>query len=181
MRKLSKLAFIIFVPIVLGVGLIVSGNYFRNDAVAQAGRFVLSIGIPVTAISIVVVGIILIVTGKASDVKGPDGFSLFQNAQADFGGSDGAQDTGEEAPCKDDAPSPAEAESERLEEINSARGYESQLKYEQYQMDHSAEAYRLSDKKSRVKGWLLLGFLLTCFVLVLVFAFFRLYVGAIVC
>lgn len=167
MKKFSKLAFIVFIPIVLGVGLMIAGNYFRNDAVSKAGSMVLSIGIPLTMVVLVGVGLVMIFRdGRSSNVTPlPDdtaanGGETLQNGAAQ---------------------SPDEIEKEKIADINSSYGYESQRKYNKYRMDHSAEAYRLSDKKSRVKGLVLMVFLLTCFALIIVFSFFKLYIGAIVC
>ncbi|MDE7348213.1 MAG: hypothetical protein K2N53_00950, partial [Clostridia bacterium] len=67
MKKLRKMSLLVFVPIILGVALTVIGSLTHNELIANIGGKVLSIGIPVTMFVLVVVGLILMITGKLED------------------------------------------------------------------------------------------------------------------
>lgn len=71
MKKLRLMSMIVFVPIVLGVGMLIGGSVTDNQTAASIGGWVLSAGIPVTMFVLVVVGLVLMITGKIdlSDAK----------------------------------------------------------------------------------------------------------------
>ncbi len=58
------MSMIVFVPIVLGIGLLIGGSVADNQTAASIGGWVLSAGIPVTMFVLVVVGLVLMMTGK---------------------------------------------------------------------------------------------------------------------
>ena len=64
MKKLRLMSMLVFVPIVLGVLMLILGTTNDNSSVAYAGVLMLEAGIPVTMFILVVVGLVLMITGK---------------------------------------------------------------------------------------------------------------------
>ena len=64
MKKLRLMSLIVFVPIVLGIGMLIGGSFTGNQTAASIGGWMLSAGIPVTMFVLVVVGLVLMITGK---------------------------------------------------------------------------------------------------------------------
>ncbi|MDE5592356.1 MAG: hypothetical protein K2I75_00205 [Clostridiales bacterium] len=86
MKKLRSMSMIVFVPIVLGIGLLIGGSLTDNQAAASIGGWVLSAGIPVTMFVLVVVGLVLLITGKidlSDDKKSSVGGSAVSNNPQD--------------------------------------------------------------------------------------------------
>ena len=160
MKKLRKLSFVIFIPIILGIVLIIAGSSSDNAQVTHAGELVLSIGIPATMFIVVVIGLVLMITGKTVD----DNSNVHDEMVG--GGINGSE---------------REEELSEIEDVNSSYGYDSQRKQGEYYMRQTAKAYKNSTPKEKVLGGLFLGFLLTDFALIMVFAFLRIMVGALVC
>ncbi|MDE6028695.1 MAG: hypothetical protein K2F90_00020 [Clostridiales bacterium] len=80
MKKLRLMSMLVFVPIVIGVGMLVGGSLTGNATAAFIGGWVLSAGIPVTMFVLVVVGLVLIITGKIN-------LSDYKNKKSAFGDS----------------------------------------------------------------------------------------------
>lgn len=152
------------IPVVLITGIVLNvvGHRTGNITLAKVGIGILTYGLPATMFTLVVVGLVLMMTGKLSDSD--------KNKKSDvtFGKS------AEEAAAE-------ETEDEKIEKINSSYGYESQKQLAEYQIDHVANAYKNSGRGDRIKGWLFFGFLMTDFALILVFAFLGIMIGALVC
>lgn len=155
MKKLFKLISIVLIPIIVGLILVIVGGKTDNDKVAYAGRIVLSVGIPVSMIISVVVGLVLIITGRGEGKKNDNPL--------------------------DKSVSETEREYSEIEGVNSSYCYESRLREAEYLSRHAAENYKKSTNKQKVLSGLFLGFLIADFALILVFAFLRMMVGVIVC
>lgn len=155
MKKLYKLSLIVLIPLISGLVLVIVGNNGGNENIARIGRGILSIGLPVTMFLLVVIGIVLMITGKLSDK--------------------GGQDDGE--------PTPRTKEDEALDiaDVNSSYGYESRRKSGEYMINRVADNYKNSSAKDKLLGWLFFGFLMVDFFLILVFAMLRNMTGTIVC
>ncbi|MDE5896284.1 MAG: hypothetical protein K2H43_00555, partial [Clostridia bacterium] len=157
------LSFLVLIPLIGGIILNIVGGQLENERIVYAGSLMLSVGVPVTMFLLVVIGLILMITGRLADDKG---------------GTKDAK-TDEEANLQDAGA--AEREEEKIEEVNSSYGYDSRRKNSEYLMGHVADNYKNSTLKEKISGWLFFGFLMTDFALILVFAFLRLWVGIIVC
>lgn len=168
MKKLRLISMLVFVPIVLGLGLLIGGGAAGNETAIYIGEMVVSIGIPATMFVLVVVGLVLLITGKLdlSDDK-----SRAKDTQSE------EQDEPSE---KRDEQTDREKEYTQLAEINSSRGYRNRDKRAEYMARHTSNAYKNSTTKSKVLGWMFFGFLMTDFAMIMVFAFLRIFVGAIV-
>lgn len=178
------MALLVFVPIILGIVLTVVGSRTGNESVAYAGKMILSIGIPATMFVLVVVGLILMITGRLSDDNGkterkPEnvGDSARPSASEGFEKADVI----EKADIAENTETAADREAESLADINSSYGYESQYKAAEYQMEHVAENYKNSTRSDKIKGWLFFGFLMTDFALIIVFLFLRIMTGCFIC
>ncbi|MDE6790207.1 MAG: hypothetical protein K2J61_00640, partial [Clostridia bacterium] len=145
MKKLTKLSFLVPVPFLVGLALRITGTYTDNQGLARVGTGIMIYGTPIIMFILVVIGIIMMTTGKLSDKK----------SDVTFGES--AEESSEEGQKSE--------EEKALEDINSSYGYESKMKLAEYQMDHVANAYANSSKGNRIKGWLFFGFLMTDFAL----------------
>ena len=157
MKKLFRLACLALVPFVSGIVLLMLDNPTCN----RIGSFIMSIGMPVTLFILVVIGIIMMITGRLDDSRKPKKRR----------GSDvtGAPDESQETPQVDPAfETTAEREARELSDINSSYGYDSRYKSAEYQMSHVAHNYKHASPKEKVLGWLFLGFLLSAFGLALV-------------
>lgn len=64
MKKLRLMSMLVFVPIVSGILLLILGSAIDNSDVEYAGMLMLSAGVPVTMFILVVVGLVLMMTGK---------------------------------------------------------------------------------------------------------------------
>ena len=186
MKKLAKLSLLVFVPIIAGIVCVVVGNTGGNSTVANVGVIVLSAGIPATMFILVVVGLVLMITGKLGDGKSNAESSSTAPPIAD------ASDVPTASTKSVTDSDPAEWNVQRAtgeidremsdrEEINSAYGFKSRYKYGEYQMRHTADNYKRASSKDKVLGWLFFAFLMIDFALILVFAFCRIMIGAIVC
>ncbi|MDE5756822.1 MAG: hypothetical protein K2I23_07010 [Clostridia bacterium] len=160
MKTLRKLSFIIFIPIILGIVLIIAGSGSNNAQVTHAGEMILSIGIPVTMFIVFVIGLVMMITGKTVNDNSNTHDEMV-----------GGKANGSER----------ESELSEIEDVNSSYGYESQRRQGEYYMRQTAKAYKNATPKEKILGGLFLGFLLTDFALIMVFAFFRIMVGAIIC
>ena len=154
-----KLCLIVPIPFIVGLILDFVGYRTGNIALAQAGIKIMTFGSPLVMFAAVVISLVMIITGRwsLSDDKKSDGPEADGNASA------------------------AETESSKIEDINNSYGYESQMKTAQFQAEHTANNYRQADRSEKIKGWLLFGFLMTDFALILVFGLLGIMVGAIVC
>ncbi|MDE7107680.1 MAG: hypothetical protein K2O39_05095 [Clostridiales bacterium] len=191
MKKLRLMSMLVFVPIVLGIGLLIGGSLTDNQTAASIGGWVLSAGIPITMFVLVVVGLVLMITGKldlSDDKKSSDGVSPVGNEQPDDDEDEWVDIGNDEDEPKDvvggeDSISGDEKKKEykQLSDINTSRGYDSKIKEAEYMARHTSDAYKNSSAKEKVFGWLFFGFLITDFFMIMVFAFIRIFVGAIVC
>lgn len=160
MRKLAKLSFIILIPIVLGGILTAAGFFTADETVSVIGFWVLVAGIPAVMVVLITVGLVLIITGR---------LNLDDSKKADKS----SQPETEKRKATD--------EENDIREVNSSYRYESRYASAKYQANHISKIYKLSNLGDRIKGWLFFSFLIIDFVLILVFAFLGITLGAIIC
>lgn len=158
MRKLFIFSPIVLIPLIIGFGL----QNDKNPVVSYAGEVILWVVFPLTAIAFVAVGLALLMTGKLD--SGSTKSVKFDTADGKSGNNDVTS---------------AEV-SDRIDEINSAQGLESQIKQAQFIADQSAHAYRNSSKKVKIRGWIFYAFLMLSFATIPCFLFFKVYLGAII-
>lgn len=163
-------------PFILGLILDIVGYRIGNLSMAKAGIMLMSYGTPAIMFILVVIGLILMITGRLSDDDARDTRSDERHGYQPE--TDGGISKAEERPEREEQ---AEKEAEKLADINSSYGYDSQMKLAEYQMDHVSNAYRNSSRREKILGWLFFGFLMTDFGMIMVFAFFGSMVGALVC
>lgn len=73
MRRLVKLSYIIPIPIVIGLTLCLVGGFTKNSTLSYVGGWIMSAGVPLTMFFVVVIGLILMITGKLeTDVDDDD-------------------------------------------------------------------------------------------------------------
>lgn len=164
-KKPNKLALLVFIPIAVGIGLIIGGSVGDSYAMRMAGVYVLFGG----SFAMAVIMTIVIIAGglrpdKSADKSKPDG-----NASPPV-----------VAP-PDKTRDAAAEEAERIADINTSYGYDNKIKEAEHQISHIKRAYKHSSGGDKVKSFLLLGFLLTDFFMIIVFAALRIFVGSIVC
>ncbi len=150
MKKLKKISLIVLIPIIVGVILLIVGNYTKNKPVFSAGQLILSAGTFVTMFILVVICLILVMTGKLEDGKSEKKKEERRKREEEDSDSD-----------EDERPS-------REEEIKDFS-------------KRAGKRYKNSTDKEKILGWLFFGFLMTDFFLIPVFAFFQIYIGALVC
>ena len=156
MKKLYKLSFIILIPLITGIILTVAGIVTGNDTVLGIGIIMFEIVLPAVMFILVVVGLILLITGRLSDKpKSPE--------------------------CNNEPVRDREKEQSDLDEINTSHGYKNWYDQGEYMIDHTANNYKNSTGKERILGWLFFGFLITDFALIPIFAFLGITLGAIIC
>lgn len=155
MRKLRKLSFIVFIPIAFGLLFKILGLKIENETLELVGDKLLVPGIFITISVIVVIGLILMSTGKLADYKKTD--------------------------AKTENSHTKEEENENIKDINSSYGYESKAKQGNYMLRHLGENYRNSTRKEKVLGGMFLGFILLDFFLIMVFAYLNIPIGSYIC
>ena len=193
------MSMIVFIPIVLGIAMMVIGSFADNETMYRVGVWILTAGIPITMFVLVVVGLILMITGKIDLADGKSRASdKKQDEQSEWEEVDEDEDCEEKKPQRkkqdedsewievdDDDTVKEQSEREReytdLAAINTSHGQSNKEKNAEYIMRHSANRYKNSPTKDKVLGWLFFGFLMTDFALIMVFGFLEIFVGAIVC
>lgn len=153
MKKLYKLSLLLFIPFLLGLALNIIGGQTDNGQMARIGQMILSIGMPVSMVLMVVIGLVLTITGRLSDNNKKN----------------------------DEQTSEREKEYTEIAEANSARRYESHLRQGEYVSRHLADNYKNSTLTEKILGWLFFGFLIGDFLLIFLFTYLRNFVGIIVC
>lgn len=83
MKKLIKLSFIVFIPFVGGLITTLVGSFTKNETVINIGMMIMSIGIPVTMFALVVIGLVLIMTGRLNDGERPPRNRKTEQAEID--------------------------------------------------------------------------------------------------
>lgn len=164
MKKLVKMSMIIPAVFILGIVLSIVGSLIGNETLSLVGVCILTYGLPAVMFILVVVGLILMITGRLSDND--------KKSDVTFAKSE---------PEKAIPSSAAEEEAEKLKDINSSYGYESNRKLAEYQMDSVSTVYRNSSSRERVLGWLFFGFLMTSIGLAIVFLFLNIVIGFFIC
>lgn len=173
MKRLVKLSLIILIPLISGFALVVAGGALGNEDIIRIGELILLYGMPITMFLLVVIGLVLMITGKLSDSKKSDDQS---NAQSDAQLDDNTETLAQRQQSKT-----KEDEISELRGVNSSRGYESRRKSDEYMMRHVANNYKHATPKEKVLGWLFFGFLMTDFALIFVFGVIHNIAGVIVC
>lgn len=158
MKKLFIFSPIVLIPLIIGAGL----KNDANSAVSYAGEVILWVIFPLTAIAFVAVGLALLMTGKLDSGSKKSHKFATGDEKSEEGGMTAAE------------------VSDRIDEINSLPGQESQIKHAQFIADQSAHAYRNSSKKGKIWGWIFYAFLMLSFATIPCFLFFKVYIGAIV-
>ncbi len=156
MKLLKKLSLLVLIPLIGGIVTLIIGNSTDNETLAYVGQMIASIGTPVTMFALVVIGLILIITGK---IKIND---LDQEQSEQYNAI-------------------REEKIQKIEEMKSSSKYETILDQEEDMINHIADNYKHSTNKDKILGWLFFGFLMTDFALILVFVSIQLMIGAIIC
>lgn len=198
MKKLYKLACLVFIPLVVGIALNIIGRNVGNAALTRAGSLMMSLGTGVTMFILVAVLLILMCTGKLSLKDETDNQDENEvtptysggNLQNGSGNAEPADPFDSEITPKkaaDGSPgqysqkTATERERKRIDEINSSYGYDSQRKLAQYQIEQTSSNYHSASRGDKIKGGIFLAFLLTDFALIMVFMFFGITLGAFIC
>ncbi len=111
---------------------------------------------PVTMFLIVVIGLILMITGRLD----------LNNSREEK---------------REKISSSQKEENEKIEEVNSSYGYQSNRKYAKYLAGHVSNNYKNSTFKEKILGWLFFGFLMTDFAFIMIFAFLGINIGTYIC
>ncbi|MDE7215190.1 MAG: hypothetical protein K2O08_00130 [Clostridia bacterium] len=155
MKKFVKSVFIIPIIIIISIVLLIVGGVNRNDTLFKAGTIILTVAIPITMVIMVGVGLVLMITGKSDD--------------------------NDNDKTKDDAASEREKEYNELKDVNTSYRYDNKVKESKYIARHAAKNYKNSTNKEKVFGWVFLSFLLSNIILTILFGFFNIKLGAIIC
>lgn len=153
MKKLYKLCFIIPIPFAIGLVLNLIGWHTKNMSLVKAGGILYSIVGPSVMFVLIAISLVLLMTGRLGDDNNTKRKAISQKKR----------------------------EQADLDEVNSARGRESQIKQGEYIARHAAKNYRNALDKEKILGWLFFSFLMIDFALIMVFGFLNIWVGAIVC
>lgn len=162
MKKLRIMALTVFIPLISGFVML----FADDENVSRIGGLLLEIGVPVTMFLLVVIGLILIITGKID-------LSDYRKTNSDTTPSETPTDA---VPLTD-----AERERNEINEVNSSYHRQSQLRQGEYIARHAATNYRNASPKEKLFSWLFFGFLMTDFALILVFMFLRIFIGMYIC
>ncbi|MDE6293163.1 MAG: hypothetical protein K2L88_00900 [Clostridiales bacterium] len=190
-------------PIVLGIAFMVIGSFADNETMYHVGVWILTAGIPIVMFVLVVIGLILMITGKIdiSDDKKRDADKK-QDEQSEWEEVEDEDDNKDKAEIKkpqsvkqdeqsewievddedeDKEQSEREMEYRDLAAINTSHGRANRDKNAEDIIRHAANNYRNAPKKDKILGWMFFGFLMTGFALIIVFFMLDIFVGAIVC
>lgn len=160
MKKLTKLSLLIFIPFGIGLICVLCGIFTGNKFLTDMGFIILSIGVPVCIFVLVVVGLILMITGRLGGSSYKSETPNSTDSEASFGRNE---------------------EIDELNTINSSYGYESRIRSGEYHARHVANNYRFAKDREKIFCWLFFGFLMTDFALIVVFAILNIFIGSIVC
>lgn len=179
MKTLRKMSLLVFIPIVLGIAMMVIGSFADNETMYHVGVWILTAGIPITMFVVVVIGLILMITGKIDLSDDKRASSKKADEQSEWEEVD--EDSDDEEVKQSKSQSEREREYSDSAKINTSHGQSNREKNAEYVARHSANRYKNSPTKDKVFGWLFFGFLMTDFALIMVFGFLEIFVGAIVC
>ena len=76
MKKLLKLSLLVFIPIIIGFALLLSGIFAANE-----GIMTMTIGVPVCMLIVVVTGLVLMITGRNPHAQSEHGRRNSRTAQ----------------------------------------------------------------------------------------------------
>lgn len=199
MKKLRLMSMLVFVPIVLGMGLLIGGSLTDNETAYNIGGLVLTAGIPVTMFALVVVGLVLMMTGKldlsdgkksancgkskAEVKKNDDEWESVDDDESEWVEVEDDGDEVKDVGGGEDSISCGQKKKEysRRSDTTTSRSYNDKIKQAEYISRQSGNRYKNSTTTQKVFGWLFFGFLMTDFFMIMVFAFIGIFVGAIVC
>ena len=91
MRKLRKLAFVVPVPLILGFILNLIGNTTDNAVMSKIGVGIMAYGTPALMFILVVIGLILMITGRLGDDGGKDNKPLTDEVTPPAPNTDGGR------------------------------------------------------------------------------------------
>ncbi len=193
------MSMLVFVPIVLGMGLLIGGSLTDNETAYNIGGLVLTAGIPVTMFALVVVGLVLMMTGKldlsdgkksancgkskAEVKKNDDEWESVDDDESEWVEVEDDGDEVKDVGGGEDSISCGQKKKEysRRSDTTTSRSYNDKIKQAEYISRQSGNRYKNSTTTQKVFGWLFFGFLMTDFFMIMVFAFIGIFVGAIVC
>lgn len=173
MNKLYRMAFLVFVPIITGIVMFIVGNSTGDFEITKKGLLVLAIGTPAIITLLVIIGLILMVTGKLIKPEQPK--QNHDEAKDNISEQDGDSQTAVEQQTQ------SELEQARLDDINSSYGYSSREKLAEYEMQQIVNAGKLYTAKQKAPVILFIVFLFVDFALTPTFAVLGIFVGAIIC
>ncbi len=81
MKKLLKFSLLIFIPIIIGFALLLSGIFAANEGIRYAGIMTMTIGVPVCMLIVVVTGLVLMITGRNPHAQSEHGRRNSRTAQ----------------------------------------------------------------------------------------------------
>ena len=174
MNKLYRMALLVFIPIVAGIVMFIVGNTTGDFEITKTGLLVLAIGTPATITLLVVIGLILMVTGKLIKPEQPKQQNQ-DKAKDNINERDGDSQTTAEPQTQ------SESEQAKLDDINSSYGYSSREKLAEYEMQQIVNAGKMYTAKQKVPVILFIVFLFVDFALTPTFAVLGIFVGAIIC
>lgn len=172
MKKFARFTLLCFIPVVAGVVCFIVGNTTGNSTVTYAGMLTLIAGLPAMMVIFIIVGLILMSTGKLGDGKKQE--------------SDTADTTGNKTTAADEAPeeetlSQREREQNAIDAVNNSSRYESRVNMANYEIQHVAEGMKNAPKWGVAVGITSFFLLVADLIAATVLLINRIFVGAIVC
>lgn len=178
MKKFARFTLLCFIPVVAGVVCLIVGNTTGNSTVTYAGMLSLIAGLPAMMIIFLIVGLILMSTGKLGDGKKPESDTTDTTDTTDAADN---KTTITDVAREEETPSQREREQNAIDKVNSSSRYESRVNMSEYEIQHVAEGMKNAPKWGVAVGLTSFFLLVADLIAATVLLINRIFIGAIVC
>ncbi len=178
MKKFARFTLLCFIPVVAGVVCLIVGNTTGNSTVTYAGMLSLIAGLPAMMIIFLIVGLILMSTGKLGDGKKPESDTTDTTDTTDAADN---KTTITDVAREEETPSQREREQNAIDKVNGSSRYESRVNMSEYEIQHVAEGMKNAPKWGVAVGLTSFFLLVADIIAATVLLINRIFIGAIVC
>lgn len=200
MKKFARYALLCFIPIVTGVVCFIVGNTVGNSTVTYVGMLALVAGLPAMMVIFLIVGLILMSTGKLGKGEKSDSDTTDTTSTASKDDNSGSRQCEQvqiesavpgdgagvaEVSCggvaEEEVLSQKEREQEAINAVNSSSHFESRVRLANYEMQNVAEGMKNAPKWGIAVGVTFFLLLVADVITATVLLIKQIFIGAIVC
>ncbi len=179
MKKLRRMSLIFLIPFITGFILLFFSGPSRPEMM-KAGEILVGLVSPILMALVVIIGIIMLVKGKINLQEGKESNKVDEDVENLINDIKPIEEDGEEADAGSEGWSRRDEE-ELINDINNSSYYENQMNNAKFSARHAANNYKNTSTKGKVFGTLFLVLILADVVLAIIFFYFNIIIGAMIC